>query len=320
MSLFALPGWKIGTFNGKSYHYVHIAATSSDKPTLLLFHGFPISVLAFRKLVPRLVGEGYGVVLPELLGYGASSKPQDVAEYSRLGMADAMVELLAAENVKKVVALGHDWGSPIAARFALKYPEITERLILVGVPFRPPGQGPLNTKAINDRVKPIVGYEPLAYMDWFVSDEAPKVTSEHPEALIRLMFDKDLAHLWCDHGALEQNLKKDMKPSTPEWISEDDMQETIEFMRQQDMSALLKYYHLATTIFEEEEKVLPQRLSLPFLYIECRNDPTTLGAVAIMKDHCDDMTVKSFAAGHWVLEEDSEGTSKVIIEWLSGGE
>ncbi|KAF8312242.1 alpha/beta-hydrolase [Clavulina sp. PMI_390] len=319
MSIFTLPGWKNATLNKKSYHYIHIPATLPKKPTLLLFHGFPTGVLAFRKLVPRLVGEGYGVVLPELLGYGASSKPQDVSEYSRIGMADAMAELLMVENVQKVIALGHDWGSPIAVRFALKYPMLAERIILVGVPFRPPGEGPLDTSSLNNRFKPTLGYEPLAYMDWLASPEAPRVTSEHPEALVRLMFDKNLARVWCDRGALGKSLEQDVKPSTPAWISEADMRESIDFVKKQDMFALLNYYQFATRIFEEEEKVLPQRLTLPFLYIDCQNDPTINAAVDYMKPHCDDMTVKSFAAGHWVLEEDPDGAGKTIIEWLSDG-
>ncbi|KAF8312243.1 alpha/beta-hydrolase [Clavulina sp. PMI_390] len=319
MSIFALPGWKIANFNRNSYHYVHIPAATPEKPTLILFHGCPIGVLTFRKLVPSLVAEGYGVVLPELLGYGASSKPHDVAEYSRIGMATAMAELLEAENVHKVVVLGHDWGAPIAATFALKYRNISERLILIGAPFWPPERNPLDIDLINNTLEPILGFEPLAYMEWLVSDEAATVASTHPEALVRLIFGEDMAHMWCDRGMLERNLKQDVKLPTPQWISEEDMQENIEFVQKQDMSALFKYYHFGTKISEEGNKDLPQRLSLPFLFLECQNDSAAYDPVTSMKDLCDNMTVKSFAAGHWILDEDSEGATKAIIDWLSTG-
>ena len=48
--------------------------TGGSGPPLLLLHGYPQTHLMWRKLAPRLAAE-FTVVVPDLRGYGDSSKP-----------------------------------------------------------------------------------------------------------------------------------------------------------------------------------------------------------------------------------------------------
>jgi hypothetical protein len=64
--------------------------------------------LSFRKIIPLLISQGYGIIAPEMLGYGGTAKPTDVSAYSFIKMADSLKELLTAEELDKVIVLGHD--------------------------------------------------------------------------------------------------------------------------------------------------------------------------------------------------------------------
>ena len=63
--------------------------TKGDGPPLLLIHGHPETHLTWHKIAPALAEE-YTVVLPDLRGYGDSSKPgysDDNSNYSFRAMA-----------------------------------------------------------------------------------------------------------------------------------------------------------------------------------------------------------------------------------------
>lgn len=66
---------------GFSYSY-HVSPAQGSKPTLILFYGWPDTARLWAGLVnDHLVPHGYGVVAPDCLGYGGSSKPTDPAEF-----------------------------------------------------------------------------------------------------------------------------------------------------------------------------------------------------------------------------------------------
>ena len=56
--------------DGTTYGYVASAPASPDKPTLLLLHGYPSSSFDWRHQIASLPKAGFGVIVPDLLGYG----------------------------------------------------------------------------------------------------------------------------------------------------------------------------------------------------------------------------------------------------------
>jgi len=53
-------------------------------------------------------GKGYGLIVPDMLGYGGTSKPTNPAFYSN-GLARDLVDILDAEGIKQAIFIGHDW-------------------------------------------------------------------------------------------------------------------------------------------------------------------------------------------------------------------
>lgn len=95
--------------DGTKYAYIHIPAADSKKPTFLLLHGFPSTSYDWRHVVPLFKELGYGVLAPDLLGYGDSDKPADIEAYSFKRMADHIIELVVGEGLEQVIGVGHDW-------------------------------------------------------------------------------------------------------------------------------------------------------------------------------------------------------------------
>lgn len=95
-----------------SYYY---AATTGDKPFLLFLHGFPSTSRDWHNQVAFFGEKGYGLVVPDMLGYGGSSKPTDLTLHKPSLMVKDLIELLDCEKISKVIAIGHDWYVAIAS-------------------------------------------------------------------------------------------------------------------------------------------------------------------------------------------------------------
>ncbi len=94
--------------NGPTYAYYYTAA-KEHKLTYLILHGFPGSAVDFRYQVADLTAAGYGVLVPDMLGYGGTDKPTAVEEYAQSKMSSHIAKILDHEGLKQVIGVGHDW-------------------------------------------------------------------------------------------------------------------------------------------------------------------------------------------------------------------
>jgi haloacetate dehalogenase len=109
--------------------------TGGSGPPLLLLHGYPQTHLMWRKLAPRLAAE-FTVVVPDLRGYGDSSKPSagpDNINYSKRALAGDQVQTMAGLGFERFAVAGHDRGARVAHRLARDYPERVLRLALLDI-------------------------------------------------------------------------------------------------------------------------------------------------------------------------------------------
>jgi pimeloyl-ACP methyl ester carboxylesterase len=84
----------------------------SNKPVLLLLHGFPTSSWDWSPLWEALSAHFY-VIAPDLLGYGFSAKPVEY-DYSTIDQADLCEALLTRLGVAEFHILAHDYGDTVA--------------------------------------------------------------------------------------------------------------------------------------------------------------------------------------------------------------
>ncbi|GAB6282181.1 MAG: alpha/beta hydrolase [Ignavibacterium sp.] len=103
-----------------------------DKPNgkvVILLHGKNFNAAYWEETAKELIKNGYRVILPDQIGFGKSSKPENI-QYSFQLLAQNTKMLLDSLNIKKTSVLGHSMGGMIATRFTLMYPEVVEKLIL----------------------------------------------------------------------------------------------------------------------------------------------------------------------------------------------
>lgn len=105
--------------DGTSYGYVYVPA-KPEKPTLLLLHGAPSSCYDWRYQIEHLPLAGYGVLAPDLLGYGDTDKPKAIEPYRLKYISSHVDELLMHEQLGEVIGIGHDW---CEKRSLLRYTE-----------------------------------------------------------------------------------------------------------------------------------------------------------------------------------------------------
>ena len=104
-----------------------------DAPPVILVHGFPESHRTWRALVPLLEGD-LRLVMPDLRGFGASDKPQDVADYATEKLVADLFALADALGIDRFALVGHDWGGAIAWAAAISGNSRITRLAIINSP------------------------------------------------------------------------------------------------------------------------------------------------------------------------------------------
>jgi len=109
--------------------YMDVLPEKPNGRSVLLLHGKNFNGAYWRETASALAAEGYRVIIPDQVGFGKSSKPQ-YYQYTFQQLALNTKTLLDTLGIRKVSVLGHSMGGMLATRFALMYPETTEKLIL----------------------------------------------------------------------------------------------------------------------------------------------------------------------------------------------
>lgn len=95
----------------------------ADAPAALLLHGEPAWSFLYRRMIPPLVAAGYRCIVPDLIGFGRSDKPVDVAAYSYNGHVAWMHRFLDAIDLPSDSRFfGQDWGGLIGLRLVAERP------------------------------------------------------------------------------------------------------------------------------------------------------------------------------------------------------
>jgi pimeloyl-ACP methyl ester carboxylesterase len=109
--------------------YMDVAPTQNPNgKTVVLLHGKNFGGYYWTNVIKALTGRGYRVVVPDQIGFGKSSKPY--IHYSFHQLARWNKALLDTLGIQKANILGHSMGGMLATRFALMYPQNTEKLLL----------------------------------------------------------------------------------------------------------------------------------------------------------------------------------------------
>jgi pimeloyl-ACP methyl ester carboxylesterase len=100
-------------------------------PPVVLLHGFPYDVGAYREVAPRLAELGADVVVPYLRGYGPTRFVSDDTMRSgqQAALAHDLLALLDALELGPAVLAGYDWGGRAACLVSMLWPQRVAGLV-----------------------------------------------------------------------------------------------------------------------------------------------------------------------------------------------
>ncbi|CDF78890.1 alpha/beta hydrolase family protein [Formosa agariphila KMM 3901] len=109
--------------------YMDIKPANYNGKNIMLLHGKNFNGAYWKTTIEQLSKAGFRVIVPDQIGFGKSSKPEHF-HYTFQQLAQNTKAVLDTLHISKTAVLGHSMGGMLATRFALMYPEITEKLIL----------------------------------------------------------------------------------------------------------------------------------------------------------------------------------------------
>ena len=128
----AVPEGKyVDVGGGITMHY-HEAGTG-DRGVILFVHGSGPGASGwsnFKGNYPFLAERGYRTLVPDTMGYGYSTKPEE-GTFSLDDVAAQYRGLLDALGVDRVTVVGNSQGGAVAITMALNYPDLVDKLVLM---------------------------------------------------------------------------------------------------------------------------------------------------------------------------------------------
>jgi pimeloyl-ACP methyl ester carboxylesterase len=105
---------------------LHYVRAGEGDPVVLL-HGWPQTYWEWRHVIPQLAATNT-VIVPDLRGLGASSKPD--SGYDTDNVADDIHELVRSLGFDSIFLAGHDWGGATAYSYAAQFRDEVKRLAI----------------------------------------------------------------------------------------------------------------------------------------------------------------------------------------------
>lgn len=151
----ALPGWlarqmpferRQARIHGDRVAFVDEGP--HDGRAVLLVHGNPTWSYLWRKVIGELEGSGLRIVAPDLIGFGQSDKPRRASDHQLAIHIDRVATLLETLEIESFVAVGQDWGGPIACGVAERLEDRLHGLVLGNTGVLKPAR-PFRSKAFH---------------------------------------------------------------------------------------------------------------------------------------------------------------------------
>ncbi len=117
----------------KQGYEVHYLEAGSGAPVVFV-HGSGPGVNAYSNFFPNyrvIAAAGFRSVLPDMVGFGWSSKPTGI-DYTLELFVPTLREFLDRLEIERCVLIGNSLGGAISMKFAIDHPARVEKLIVMG--------------------------------------------------------------------------------------------------------------------------------------------------------------------------------------------
>jgi haloalkane dehalogenase len=133
----------VGTPGAGDVRMAYVAAGPADGPVVLLLHGEPSWSFLYRTMLPVLAGRGLRAIAPDLVGFGRSDKPAQVADHSYARHVEWLRALAFDQlDLRQVTLVGQDWGGLLGLRLVAEHPDRFARVVAANTGL-PTGDEPM---------------------------------------------------------------------------------------------------------------------------------------------------------------------------------
>ena len=272
---------------------IHVMfAGPKDGPPVVLLHGYPEFWWAWNQQIAQLARAGFRVIVPDQRGYNSSEKPSGVEAYRIDLLIADIIALIVRLRYDDVYLAGHDWGGAIAWRIAILHPERVRKLMMFNSPH------------------------PLAWRDAAQDPEKEESVSWF-RTFFQLPVLPELATRAGNFRLVVNSLRETSRPGT---FSDREMDYyRYAWSRNWSMHSMINWYRAAARYPVEmpDDSVVrvPTRIvwGTQDRYFEPRMAQLSL-------KHCADASLLEVTnAGHWLLHEEPELTSRELITFFQPG-
>ncbi|KAF8984194.1 Alpha/Beta hydrolase protein [Cyathus striatus] len=316
---------KFVTQRGYTYGYYHTPNPNKGRPTVLLLAGFPSTAQDWSSQYNYLAKHDYGVIAPDMLGYGGTDKPTDADAYRAKPMAQDIVDILDKEGVQKVVSVSHDWGVIVGTRLVNYHADrvLASVFIAIGC-FQPNPQWDWE-KEIQHYNKTL-GYDIYGYWDFFAAADGASLIEKNLDSFYSLFFPADPT-LWitdmAPRGKIRPWIESNRQAGLPSYWTEEDKRKHQARLMHGGLQGPLNYYAARVRALDnKDDEAVPEenyKLNMPTLFVATLKDYICLPSTneATLRRFCDDLTVKEIDASHWVMFEKPDELNQVLGEFLA---
>lgn len=269
--------------NGVEHHVAE--AGPADAPALLLLHGWPEFWATWEPVMARLDGR-YRLIAPDFRGFGESENPHPGPsdQVTADVLADDMAALIRHLGLAAVGVAGHDVGSFVMQRLAIRHTALVRGLVFFNCPTHGVGQRWRSPEQI-----PEIWYQTFHQMPY-----AARIVGQSRESC-RAHIGHFLKH-WCHR-------KDAFDPVFERWIDN--------FMRPGNLQGGFNWYisaapmRLATMAGTAPK---PPMITVPTRVVWGRHDPILKSAWSDVLDQYFSDLELSFAegSGHFVHYEEPD--------------
>ncbi|XP_064267573.1 bifunctional epoxide hydrolase 2 isoform X2 [Passer domesticus] len=289
-------------------------------PALCLCHGFPESWLSWRFQIPALAQAGFRVIALEMKGYGESTAPDDISEYSQEQICKDFITFLDKLGIPQVVLVGHDWGGAMAWNVALFYPERLRAVAVLNTPFRPP-------KPDSDVLERLAQIPEFEYQLYFqepgvAEAELEKDIGRTLKILIRSSSPEDRLpfnlnfHRVRERGGLLVGFPED--PPVSRLLPPAALEYYIRQFRKSGFRGALNWYRNMRENWSWALSARGRTIPIPALMVTAGKDPVLKPGLSkgmetwiprLQRGHIQD-------CGHWTQLERPLEVNGILLEWL----
>ncbi|KAI0266439.1 alpha/beta-hydrolase [Gloeopeniophorella convolvens] len=314
------------TTRGFTYQYYYTAG-QPGKPTLVFLHGFPSTSNDWRKVVPSLQVAGYGLVVPDMLGYAGTDKPVEPEHYVTPALSKDIIDILDAESVQKSILIGHDWGSRVVSRLADLYSDRFIAYAFLAAGYLPPQKEPLDPPKLSALYKKATGRDAFGYWEFFLAEDAASLIEAHPDSFYNLFFPNPPS-LWEEHisppGATRKWIETDQRSALPSYVTKQDKQDLLKTLLAGGLTAPLNWYKVLMTNPEfsdnQSNSEDTETTTKPVLFIGCLKDDVCIPTM--QKERLKEwakgpLTIRDYNADHWVILSHGDELSRDLLSWIA---